>query len=111
MSTTEIPEPSNDEEITTDELLERQRGLEARIEMVEREVESLREDFEKLDSNSVTESVINVLINDLVGDGESVDFRADPAANRFALQTIDERITTLETTVEFLQHDYAEVSE
>jgi len=110
MSTTEITEMA-DAEVTTEQLLERQRGLEARIEMVEREVESLREDFEKLDDNAVTESVVNILIDELVDDGQDVDFQDSPIANRFALQTIDERLADLETVVELLQHDRAEVTE
>lgn len=108
MSTTEVTDLTDDD-VTVEQLLERQRGLEARIEKVEREVESLREDFEKLDENAVTESVINILLDDLVGD-EEIDFEENPVTNRFALKTIDERISELETIVELLQHENAEVS-
>ena len=108
MSTTDYTE-TIDSDVTPEQLLERQRGLEARIEKVEREVESLREDFEKLDENTITESAINVLLDDLVGD-EEVDFEKNPVSNRFAVQTIDERISELETIVGLLQHQNAEVS-
>lgn len=109
MSTTEIPD-TTDADVTNEQLLERQRGLEARIEMVEREVETLREEVDKLDENTITESAINVLLDDLVGD-EEIDFEKHPVLNRFAVQTIDERIADLETTVELLQHDNYEVAE
>ena len=110
MSTTDFTD-GVDAEVTTEQLLERQRGLEARIEKVEREVESLRDDLEKVNNKAATESAINVLIDDLVGDDVEVDFQKDPAFNRSAIRTIDERLEELESIVELLQHQRAEVTQ
>lgn len=111
MSTTDYTDSIDTSEVTTEQLLDRQRGLEARIEKVEHEVESLREDLERVNDNAATESAINILIDDLVGNDVDVDFEKDPAFNRSAIRTIDERLEELEAIVELLQHDRAEVSE
>lgn len=110
MSTTDYTETA-DSEVTVEQLLERQRGLEARIEKVEQNVESLREDFEKLDDATVTESAVNILIDEVAPDDADVDFQKDPAFNRAAMRALDERLCELEAVVELLQHDASEVSE
>lgn len=86
-------------------------SIDTQLDRIESELEDLRDYVERVDRNTVNESTLNLLIGALAADGVNVDFQADPGQNRDALETVTERLADLETTVELLQHQNAEVGE
>ncbi|ELZ05715.1 hypothetical protein [Natrialba aegyptia] len=86
-------------------------SIDDRLDRIEAEIDELREHIERVDQAAVNESVVNILIQTLTGEEGDVDFDADPGQNREALATVEERLTDLETTLEFIQHEHAEVGE
>lgn len=96
MSTTE----TGPQTTTTDE------SITTRLDQIETELAELREYVERIDQTAVNESTVNVLLSALADD---VDFEVDPGQNRAALTTVADRLDELETAVELLQHESAEV--
>ena len=96
MSSEELIDNIESEDLTKGQLLELYRGERAQREKLEEQFDELQSEIDQIQDKLITETVANQLIQALVNDVESVDVSSHPMQNRGVLEDFGTRLEKLE---------------
>jgi len=92
MSSGELIDNIDPDDLTKGQLLELYKGEKAQREKLEEQFHEIQDELESVKKNMVTESVTNQLIQALVNDPASVNVNQHPMQNREVLEDFGSRV-------------------